>query len=128
MIASVLLTYQPPDNISSSNDNYSFQIQSCAAKHMYNQTALICYVLRNLRQAISDPKQPHATTYHQQPKQGRHLSGKTLERKESTPAQNTTDDTEPPSGENPHGSEVERIHTRAKPKSGRDDDKVAVVM
>ena len=62
MIASVLLTYQPPDNISSSNGNYSFQIQSCAAKHMYNQTALICYVLRNLRQAISHPKQTQATT------------------------------------------------------------------
>ena len=39
------------------------------------------------------------------------MSGKTLERKESTPAQNRTDDTEPPSGKNPHGSEVERIHT-----------------
>ena len=30
--------------------------------------------------------------------------------KEPTTAQNKTDDTEPPSGKNPHGSEVERIH------------------
>ena len=56
------------------------------------------------------------------------MSGKTLELKESTPAQNSTDDTEPPSGKNPHGSEVERIHNRAKQNSGNDDDKVAVVM
>ena len=62
MIASVLLTYQPPDGILSSNGICSFQIQSCAAKHMYNWTALVSYVLRKLRQATSHPKQAQATT------------------------------------------------------------------
>ena len=62
MIACVLLTYQPPDGILRSNGIGSFQIQSCAAKHMYNPTELVRYVLRNLRQATSHPKQAQATT------------------------------------------------------------------
>ena len=37
-----------------------------------------------------------------------------LKWKESTTAPNTTHNTEPPSGKNPHGSEVERIHNSAK--------------
>ena len=32
------------------------------------------------------------------------------------PSGNATDDTEPPSGKNPHGSEVERIHNSATTK------------
>ena len=58
----MLLTYQPPDGILRSNGIGSFQIQSCAAKHMYNPTELVSYVLRNLRQATSHPKQAQAIT------------------------------------------------------------------
>ena len=58
----MLLTYQPPDGILRSNGIGSFQIQSCAAKHMYNQTEPVSYVLRNLRQATSHPKQAQAIT------------------------------------------------------------------
>ena len=46
------------------------------------------------------------------------LSSRALapEQKESTPVQNKTDDSESPSGKNPHGSEVERIHNSATTK------------
>jgi len=37
-----------------------------------------------------------------------------LKWKESTTSPNKTDNTESPSGKNPHGSEVERIHNIAK--------------
>ena len=63
MIASVLLTYQPPDGILRSNDICPFQIQSCAAKHVYNWTALVRYGLRNPRQASSYHKRAQATTW-----------------------------------------------------------------
>ena len=51
-----------------------------------------------------------------------------LKWKESTPVENKTDDTEPPSEKNPHGSEMERIHNRTKQNSRNDDNKVAVVI
>ena len=41
-----------------------------------------------------------------------------LKWKESTTVENNTDDTEPPSGKNPHGTEAERIHNNAK-QNGR---------
>ena len=58
-----VVAYQPPDGILSSNHICPFQIQSCAAKHVYNWTALVRYGLRNPRQASSYHKRAQATTW-----------------------------------------------------------------
>ena len=54
-----------------------------------------------------------------------HFSGKTHVRQDSTPIQSNTDATGPPSGKNPHGSEVERIHNKTKQHCGYDKHKAA---